>query len=397
MAHFEKSNEWDIRFNISENYDTDNIIYYAKKYYATGTLIYIHVSDVEVGEREEDQITGEGVDSMGKEHVHIALVCKEEVCKSSVLSAFQIGKSGITGYYCGIRDTALTYKGWMEYHRKTKTKVNHRELLYREGKFPKDIGIHTQPRTHAQAIQLNERELKQQERDNVRLAETRKLRLLCGKRDFAAMDDLKPGFQSSAEGTKMKARVFKTLRDAYNKTLKYRCNYIVWGDTGTGKTRSMQHLFPNRFPMGNNVDTYEDYDVMNPDHEVVHFDETGSGDNASTNYNKLIRVSDLQAYRVHSKLIPNFLIRPKMILATMNTNPLQLCEGNPAKIKKLLLHFKIIHISKWLKMHDLELGGPKGVRNIIDADSLSDGSTSSLDMSTDDSEEEIGEDGEIIL
>lgn len=390
MAYFVQSNEWDIRFNINENYSLESILHFADLYWTTDTLKYLHVSGVELGTREQDQTDGEGLSSFKKEHVHVALITKNPVYKTSVLSAFHVNGSNCEGYYCEPRDKGLPYRGWLNYHTKSATKINGKDLLFVKGKLPMEGPSKRQPKGHEESMIVNKQLLEEQDKQNKLLAKHRSLRKLMRKRDYDTMDLVQPGFQYSKAGKKMKASVQATLHDHHNKPLLKRNNFIVWGDSGTGKSSSIEHLYPNCYHRGNNSVYWEDYDVECKDDNVVHVEEVGAGQCSAKNYHMLKKMSYLTSFKVNSKDIPKFWIRPKMIIATMNVNPMLLCEGIAVRETLLLKHFKIIHISKWLEMHGLILT-EKGVREQIDYESLSDGdsstSTMSIGSSTEDGEE----------
>jgi len=121
--------QWDARFNVPTDEDLDQLLFAVREQFRQGKFTYALVGGVEIGDRpfQGDYLI---------RHVHVALVYANRASKASVLKHLNI-KTG-NGYYLVPRNRQLPIQGWIDHHKKTKTKVNETLCLFEEGAPPAD-------------------------------------------------------------------------------------------------------------------------------------------------------------------------------------------------------------------------------------------------------------------
>ena len=133
--------QWDARFNVPTEEDLQTLLDNVKTLDLQGKFQYVLVGGVEIGDRpfQNDYLI---------RHVHCAFVFPNRVSKSSVLKMLGV-KTG-NGYYLVPRRRELPVQGWIDHHKKTKTKVNETLTLHENGVLPVDtagVGLPTQKRS----------------------------------------------------------------------------------------------------------------------------------------------------------------------------------------------------------------------------------------------------------
>lgn len=133
--------EWDLGINLVVGYEQASLM--AIKAYASAQctradspIVYILISGTEYTDqtKEKDNTT------KGNPHVHIAIITKEAVNKSSVLSLVRPVKMGPKEYAKPRDGKSLSYYGWRFHHVKHKTKVDPDRLITFEfGDLPEDV------------------------------------------------------------------------------------------------------------------------------------------------------------------------------------------------------------------------------------------------------------------
>lgn len=133
--------QWDARFNVPTDEDLQQLLDNIKTLDQQGKFQYVLVGGVEIGDRpfQGDYLI---------KHVHCALVFPNRVSKASVLT--KLGVKQGNGYYLVPRNRALPVNGWIEHHKKEKTKINDDFCLYEAGTPPTDtagVGLPTVKRS----------------------------------------------------------------------------------------------------------------------------------------------------------------------------------------------------------------------------------------------------------
>lgn len=121
--------QWDARFNVQTQEDLDLLLTQTKQLSEQGKFSYALVGGVEVGDRPFQS-------DYQVRHVHCAFVLPNRVSKSSLLK--QLGVKTANGYYLVPRNRSLPIAGWIEHHKKPKTKINNDFTLFEFGTPPMD-------------------------------------------------------------------------------------------------------------------------------------------------------------------------------------------------------------------------------------------------------------------
>lgn len=348
-----RSDQWDIRMNVGDEDDVSALLKRVQRLYETGQVRYVHVSGVEVGDVP-------GRTSYGKRHVHIACVLHNYTTKSSMLTKFVAGRREL-GYYVEPRDKTKPLEGWLQYHKKRRTKLDPDvPLLLQRGEFPR-IREPKDPDCS-----------KQSERQKIRYQEWQRRKYLIAMMDFDQLDVEFPGFIWTAAGQNMKREILKQSNDEYCRPLQGELkNYIVWGPSGTGKSSSVALLYPSCYKKQKGTQYWDGYDKTNPDHEVVWIDEmsketlatlTGKIDGG---FEFLKELGDRYPVTVDEKYTKGYKIRPKTVIITMNEHPTSLLPDRAIEINKKALYrkFKILYVQDWLALNGLECT-PEGCRRM---------------------------------
>lgn len=249
-----RSDQWDIRINLPSRKWLDAFIDELEIYCTTGSVRYLHVSGIELGDNPD-------FDSYGVEHVHIALVLHNYTSKRSVVRRFAPKDQG---WYIEARDKLKSLGGWYNYHTKTKTKVDGRLILFKYGEMPLD-------RPKRTPTQLSERD---QAKKKAKFDDWERKKFLMKGMKWDLLDEEFPGFIYSSMGQSMKRELMKQSNDEYTRPLNGRLNnYIIWGPSGSGKSSSVALLFPNCYKKQKGSQYWDSYDKTDPNHSVVWIDE----------------------------------------------------------------------------------------------------------------------------
>ena len=336
----QRSDQFDIRLNIYEPNPQawlDKFIVKVDKYVATGSVRYIHVSAPEVGDVP-------GRSSYGKMHVHIALVLYNYTTKHSIVRRFT--QEGY-GWYVEPRDKSKPIQGWIDYHSKSRTKVDQNKppLEYKYGTLPKDRAKRKSPE---EMTPLEEARSKKKQEDWSRK------KYLMQLLDWDQLDEEFPGFIYSSMGQTMKREVLKQSNDKYTKPLLGKLkNFIIWGPSGSGKSSSVALLYPNCYKKQKGTQYWDSYDKTNVDHSIVWIDEmsketlatmTGKADGG---FEFLKELADRYPVTVDEKYTKGYKIRPKTLIITMNEHPNSLLPARAIEVNKQALYrkFKILYVS----------------------------------------------------
>jgi hypothetical protein len=343
----ERSDQFDIRLNIKNVEHFEVIKKTCQKLYDGGSVKYVHLSGIEVGDVP-------GRSSFGERHVHIALCLHNYTTIASIFRKFTYfelpdgwKKKIKTGWYIVCRDKTKPIQGWVDYHSKQRTKVDPSEgLVLQLGELPKCKATQKQKKDDVGSVKAQE------------WARRRQLMVLD---DFETLDIEFPGFQYTSAGRHMKSDVLKQSNKGALPLEGALQNYIIYGPSGTGKSSSIAFLWPNCYKKQKGSQYWDAYDKGNPDHGVVWIDEmsketlatlTGKMDGG---FEFLKELGDRYPVTVDEKYTKGYKIRPKQVIITMNEHPHSLLPDRAMEVNKVALHrkFRILHVEDWLNMHGL--------------------------------------------
>jgi len=345
----EKASQWDIRINVPTDEDVAAVIANIKRCYERDNVVYVHVSGVERSAMS------------GQRHVHIALILHNRTSKNSVTRKYI--NNPAHGFYVAARDPKMDLDKWVQYHAKEVSKEDPTvPFLFQAGRLPRVRRNMTE----------EERESKENERRNAKAALWERRRELVKAQDWETLDAEFPGFIWSTSGQNMKRELLKQANDEFNEPLQGPLNnFIIWGDSGTGKSSSISLLYPACYKKQKGTQYWDAYDRTNPDHSIVWIDEM-SKETLKTLCGKpdggfefLKELGDRYAVTVDEKYTKGYKIRPKMIIITMNEHPDTLLPKRAVEVNRRALYrkFKVLHVSEWLKMNNLK-NTTEGVRFI---------------------------------
>ena len=335
----ERASQWDIRLNVPTDDDVKEIITNIKQRFEKDNVVYVHVSGV------EKPLTS------GQRHVHIALILQNRTSSNSVIRKYVNNPQH--GYFVGARDMTKDIDTWIAYHAKIWTKEDPDvPFLFQAGRLPRK-------RTNMTEIEREEKSKKQR---NEKTDAWRRRHELVKTQQWDVLDEEFPGFIWSTAGQNMKRELLKQANDEFNEPLQGPLNnYIIWGDSGTGKSSSISLLYPDCYKKQKGSQYWDAYDRKDPDHAVVWIDEF-SKETLKTLCGKpdggfefLKELGDRYPVTVDEKYTKGYKIRPKMILITMNEHPESLLPKRAVEVNKRALYrkFKIIHVSEWLTINNL--------------------------------------------
>lgn len=329
-----RSDQFDIRLNVSEtatDEHVERIVKLCSKLYDTGSIRYIHVSGVEIGDVP-------GRSSFGKKHVHIALILNNYTTKQSIVRKFV--EKGY-GWYIEPRDKSKSLLGWISYHSKSRSKLDPDDtLILQRGNLPR-------VREPKEPDEISDKQKQKYE-------QWKRRQFLMSTQQWDQLDMEFPGFIWTSTGQNMKREIMKQSNDQFTRPLRGELeNYIIWGPSGTGKSSSVALLYPNCYKKQKGSQYWDGYDKTNPDHSVVWIDEmsketletlTGKKDGG---FEFLKELADRYPVTVDEKYTKGYKIRPKQVIITMNEHPTSLLPDRATNINKQALYrkFKILHVS----------------------------------------------------
>lgn len=330
-----RSDQWDIRLNVPDADWVRLFINEMEDYTTSGTVRYLHVSGIEVGDVP-------GRSSFGEKHIHIALILHNYTSKRSIVNKFA---SAVHSWYIEPRDKSKPISGWISYHSKSRSKVNPDDtLLYVYG---------TPPATRLKRKAPDQETPREMAIREKKAKDWKRKKYLMVMSEWDILDEEFPGFIYSSMGQSMKREVLKQANDDFTKPLDGKlCNYIIWGNSGTGKSSSVALLYPNCYKKQKGSQYWDAYDKTNPDHSIVWIDEmsketlkTFSG-KQDGGFEFLKELADRYAVTVDEKYTKGYKIRPKQIIITMNEHPTTLLPDRAVEVNKQALYrkFKILHV-----------------------------------------------------
>lgn len=144
-------------------------------------------------------------------------------------------------------------------------------------------------------------------------------------------------------------------------------NYFIYGDSGTGKSSSIDFLYPNCYRKIKDNEKWDSYYNLNPDHETVYFDEMDDIDEFELcmgGFAGIKAKADVYPFAVRQNFgNRQLMIRPKRIIITSNFTPSQIFGqenkyGKRPKHIEMMLRvfnrkFKVMHISEWQAMNGI--------------------------------------------
>ena len=204
-----RSDQFDIRINIIDNVWLDTFIDSLPNYCNGGSVRYMHVSGVEIGDNPD-------YDSYGKAHIHIALILHNHTTKRAIVKKFIPDGQG---FYVEPRDKTKPLSGWQSYHFKVKTKIDPTKLcLFQYGELP-------QYRPKRSISEMSESEERKKKK---KFADWERKKLLMIQNEWDQLDMEFPGFIYSSMGQSMKREIMKQANDEYTKPLDGKLkNYIM--------------------------------------------------------------------------------------------------------------------------------------------------------------------------
>lgn len=342
----QRSDQFDIRINILDEQHVADLVSIVKYLYECGFARYISITSVEVGDNPK-------ISSFEKQHVHIALCCYNYTSKGSIIKKFVIRG---TNWYIEPRDKKKSINGWISYHSKSRTKLDpHMPFLFQAGALP---GESKNMQKNNEGHDPNEMDAKKKEK----YLQWQRRKELMYALNWDQLDREFPGFIWTSQGQAMKREVLKQSNEGLE-NLSVLENFIIWGDSGTGKSSSVVLLYPNCYKKQKGSQYWDGYDKMNPDHDTVWIDEmsketlatlTGKVDGG---FEFLKELADRYPVTVDEKYTKGFKIRPKRVIITMNEHPTSLLPDRAIEVNKRALYrkFKILHISDWLNLNGLLL------------------------------------------
>lgn len=144
-------------------------------------------------------------------------------------------------------------------------------------------------------------------------------------------------------------------------------NWWVYGEPGTGKSSSVDFLYPKCYRKIKNNEKWDSYYPQREGHEVVYFDELDTFDSFEMclgGIDGMKEKTDVYPFPIRQNYgSRQIMIRPKTLIITSNFTPSQLFS-QPNKygratpnvemvLKAFNRRFKVVHISQWLELNGL--------------------------------------------
>ena len=352
-----RSDQFDIRLNVDSPGRLDEVLAICHRMYFKESIRYIHCSGVEIGD-----VPSRG--SFEKRHVHIALCFYNARTVMSIIKKLNCNGSP-DSWYIVPRNKKLPLDGWLRYHGKLRTKVEPvQEFLLQEGVLPASRSGHTAPyQSTVSSVASN--------RQSERHSQWKRREELVKNHDYETLDEEFPGFQYGSAFRMMNAK-FNKQSNKFVKNLEGPLNnYIIWGDSGTGKSSSIALLYPNCYKKQKGSSFWDGYDIHNPDHDIVWIDEMSVetlkcfAGKVDGGFEFLKELADRYPVTVDEKYQVAFKIRPRSVIITMNEHPTSLLPDRAVEVNKraLFRKFRIMHVTDWLEFHCLE-NTDSGVRHL---------------------------------
>lgn len=144
-------------------------------------------------------------------------------------------------------------------------------------------------------------------------------------------------------------------------------NYFIYGESGMGKSSSIEFLFPGCFRKIKNNEKWDNYYNLRPEHETVYFDEMDTIDEFDLcmgGFTGIKEKCDVYPFPVRQNYgNRQLMVRPKRIIITSNFTPSQIFSTpnkygrQPPHLEMMLKtfnrRFKVMHISEWQKLNNI--------------------------------------------
>lgn len=144
-------------------------------------------------------------------------------------------------------------------------------------------------------------------------------------------------------------------------------NYWIWGPSGTCKSATVHHLWPDAYSKVCSNEKWDNYSNTLPGHKVVHVEEVDDFTDIEKGLEGLAgvkRMADRYPFPVRMNYgSRNLMIRPKTIVITSNFSPSQILStpdkhgnvtrGLETQLKALGRKFHIMHIDQFKKKFNL--------------------------------------------
>lgn len=141
----------------------------------------------------------------------------------------------------------------------------------------------------------------------------------------------------------------------------------IWGPPGTGKSSSIDYLYPNCYRKLKNNEKWDSYYTKREDHKIVYFDEMDSYEEIELCLNGmsgLKTISDIYPFPIRNNYGSRQIkIRPKKIIFTSNYHPGKVFtqvnkygkapQNTEMFMKAFKRRYKIYHINDWLFENDI--------------------------------------------
>lgn len=340
-----RADQFDVRINCEQE-DLRWMKNVMESEYNCGTLKYGHISHLEYGDDPSKS-------SYQHNHVHIALVYRHRSTIRAVLKKYGIKNQS---WYCKPRDKKLPLAGWVSYHSKARTKVDKTGLYFNIGVLPNDNKRNMEVLDTSDDDDIDPKTKK-------RAKQWKRRKELMMKQDWERLDLEFPGFIWTTQGKNMRIELIKKQPKPPN--LEDLDNFIIYGETGTGKSSSISYLgFDYKKQKGSQYwDHYDQAKDYTQHGNTVWIDEMSKETLATLQgkldggFEFLKELGDRYPVMVDAKYLGSFYIRPKRILITMNEHPSSLLPDRSPGVNAAALYrkFKVMHASEWLTYNNLEL------------------------------------------
>lgn len=197
--------------------------------------------------------------------------------------------------------------------------------------------------------------------DKIDINKERKYRASIG--DLAWFDENDSSFMFTSTFNRMlvwaqpnKTEVLKSFRGDF-----------IYGTTGTGKSSSINYLFPDCYRKIKNNEKWDSYFNLKDAHKVVYFDELDDLDTLEKccgGFEGLKTMAEVYPFAVRQNYgNRELMIRPERIIITSNYTPSQIfsqenrygkkMNNMETKLKQFYRKFKVWHISEWQKHNNI--------------------------------------------
>lgn len=297
---------------------------------------YINIGEIESGEKEKGN------------HFHVAIKFKgNSITRGQAAKLLQISNvdKKAKSYYLECKYLNATSLQWKDYCIKNGSRYEKGMIEVGKKKINKEV----------------ETDIKIK---NKSTSDLYKLRISKGiENDWGWFQEHDPKWTLSAEYSKLYAKYFRAGVDCNPIKGKMK-HYWIYGKSGTGKSSSIEFLYPDRYKKIMTNEKWDGYDKNFEGHKVVHIDELNSFRSLEKGMEGLDGLKckvDRNPFSVRKNYGVDILtIRPESFIITSNYTPSQLlCKvderGFNVEIESECLNrkFNVMHIDQWLAINRL--------------------------------------------